>query len=134
LGRDSSAQQHWNHSDLHRLHEPKLRQAPKQRSAAEQPDISAFTLFQSLHHTGDVFSYNRQLLEVLLPQSSRNNETLHARHCPVCTTCRFKRPAANQHGIELAEDLLEVDLRIHDDPIGLTFRSGDVAVQAAGDD
>src|SRR5207249_12278212 len=45
---------------------------------------------------------------------------------------RLERLASHEERVERREERLEVDVLVHDDPVGLALRSGDVTVEAHG--
>src|SRR5580700_2209029 len=67
---------------------------------------------------------------VALLQRARENNGLHSRHRRVSLLCHhLKCVASHQQRVELLEKPGEVDLRVHDNPVGLALWSCNVSVQ-----
>src|ERR1700728_143559 len=68
-------------------------------------------------------------MRVLL-QRARENNCLHARHRSVSLLRHhLKCVASHQQRVKLLEKPGEIDLRVHDNPVGLTLRPRNVSIQ-----
>jgi len=78
------------------------------------------------------FSATIVIFGITLPQRPRKDEGFHAGHrTSLLLSSRhpLEGAASDEDGIELGEDGAKLDIWIHDDPVRLTFGTGDIAVQ-----
>src|SRR4051812_18172853 len=130
--RNPAPEQDRDDGDLDRIHEPHVEEAAEELAAAEQPDVLARLPAQGLHGLPLIPGHDRHLRMVLLPERAGEDDHLARDLRPAGHG--LERPAAHEERIELRKHRAEVDLRILDDPVELTVRSRDVAVQAGGDE
>jgi hypothetical protein len=119
--------------DLYLVHQAELEEAAEQAAAAEQPDRLARLQLERAHRFAGVVR-KRRPGAVARAKRGREHVRLHAGHAPSAALLAggLVRLAAEQHDVEPGEQLLEVDLGVHHDPVGFALRAGDVAVQADG--
>ena len=104
----------------------------KEQAAAEQPDVLSRLLPQGCHGLLEIVADDGDLRVVTLAKRAREHKRLHAGHgARLLFAARhpLKRAAADKNRVELVEKGLKVDLRVHDDPVGLALGPGDKAVQ-----
>ena len=132
---DAAAEQHWNHCQLDRIHQPGVEQAAKKNATAEEPDVLARFSLQRCNGFSDAAAQDGYILMLRGVEGGRNHDRLHLHALEewALGLREIEGPTAHQERVELAEQRIEVERRIVDDPVVLALRSGDKAVQAYGD-
>ena len=72
---------------------------------------------------------------ILLPERPRNHDRGDPRHRLAATLGLdgLERPPAQEDGVEPRHHAREVDRGVHDDPVGLAVRPGQIPVEAHSD-
>ena len=101
----------------------------RRAAAAEEPNVLARLRSELAHEVGAVFSDNRHVGVVHGSQGAGENNCLHTHKSSVGLLDEFEGVPAHQQSIELGHEGSEINLRIHDDPVKFSVRTGNETIE-----
>jgi hypothetical protein len=105
----------------------------QQLPAPRDPDILAGFCFQCGNDGRRIGRHRHAWMILLAERIGKDNHPLVSQHGAAMLPHPFEGVAAQQKGVELPEQRIEVDLRIEGNPVRFALRTRDLSIQTGRD-